>query len=251
MARYNELNATPKGEQFGVETNTMTQILKAATSGANTCDIVFSELYNAYEDFLYPPTETKTSVKAKRFTLNNIGNCVFQVDTGANAIRDISLNEVTIRTNDSILSTVFSNTQCKLDCRNETYLTSIKQRLAQSQTASNMATYTAITQSVAAGPTACEYRVKKNVTTRDSLTNENSTESDLETILKATFTLAPTTCTYTVNDVKDYDVANITSDTRSGEEIYYLNGVAVELPYLYNYDRTLAGSLVDESVKIL
>lgn len=251
MARYNELNATPKGEQFGVETNTMTQILKAATSGLNTCDIVFSELYNAYEDFLYPPTETKTTVKAKRFTLNNVGNCVFQVDRGADAIRDISLNEVTIRTNDSILSTVFSNTQCKLDCRNDAYLTSIKQKLAQAQTPSNMATYTSITQSIAAGPTACEYRMKKNVTTMDSVTNESSTDTDLETIVKATFTLAPNTCTYTVTAAKDYDVANITSDTRSGEEIYYLNGVAVELPYLYNYDRNLTGSLVDETVKIL
>jgi hypothetical protein len=114
-----------------------------------------------------------------------------------------------------------------------------------------MATYTAITQSVAAGPTACEYRMKKNVTTTDSVTNEVSTDSDLETIVKATFTLAPRTCTYTVNDVKDYDVANITSDTRTGDEIYYLNGIAIELPYLYNYDRTLTGSIVDESVKIL
>jgi hypothetical protein len=250
MSRYNEVNAPKENEQFGAESRTMTQILKAATSGPNTCDIVFNELYTAYDDYLYPPTESTTSIKAKRFTLNNKGNCVFEVDRGDRAIRDISLNEITIGTNDSILKTVFKNTQCSLDCRNNTYIAGIKMKLSQT---SPTTSFTTIKQSIATGPTTCEYTMLKDVAIRDSATGRISSESGLETYVKATFTsvAAGAGCTFTVDTVKEYDPEAITSNTRSGEEVYYINGVAIDLPYLYNYDNTVTGSRVDETVKII
>jgi hypothetical protein len=229
----------------------MTQILKAATSGANTCDVVFNELYSAYDDYLYPPIETSSSIKAKRFTLNNVGGCKFRVDPGAGAIRDISLNEVTLGSRDSILGSVFKDTQCQLNCRNDAHIASIKQKLAQMDTTANTRTFTKISQSIAYGPTECEYMMTKNITTQDPITKRFSTETDLDTFVKASFTLDSSTCTFSLQEVKEYDPESITSDTRSGEQIYYVNGVATELPYLYNYDNTIPGSRVDQTVKIL
>lgn len=235
MKRYNEINAPTTGEQYEVETVEMTQVLKAATSGPNTCDVVFNELYTLYDDYLYPPVESKTTVKAKRFTLNNTGNCQFSVDRGNNAIRDISLNEVSISTRESLLSGVFKNTDSKLDCRNNAYIVDIKSKLAQTNTAINEQTFTAIKQSVASGPTTCEYLMTKNVTKTDTTTLRKTTETDLETFVKATFTSG---ATYTVNTVREYDPEVLT-------------GQEADIPYLYNYDRTVTGSRVDETVKII
>ncbi len=249
MTRYNELNANIT-EQYGIETYTMKNIIKAATSGPNTCDIVFNELYNMYDDYLYPATDSKTTIKAKRFTLNNIGNCSFVVDRGNNAIRDISLNELTIASRDSILTSAFTNTQCAIDCRNNTYLASIKQKLTQMNPNT---TFTQIFQSAAINATTCEYAMRKNVTTQDPITKKSSTNTDMETYVKATFEQAQTGCSFTVKTVTETDPDNITSEPGAdGDYIYYVNDIQVDsLPYLYNYDKTVTGSRVDETVKII
>lgn len=253
MMGYNTTRGAPVEEEFGIKSSNMKQILKAATSGPNTCDIVFNELYTSYEDYLYPPTESITNIKAMRFTLENTGNCKFKLATGSTAMKDISLNEVTIGTRDSILGSVFKDTQCQLDCRNPAYIASIKQKLSQSDTPSKSQTFTKISQSIATGQTTCEYAMTKNVATQDPVLRRFSTEPNIETFVKATFTVDTTACAYTVQNVTEYDPSIITSDTLggSGNEKYYMNGVAINLPYLYNYDNTVTGSRVDETVKIL
>jgi hypothetical protein len=251
MVGYNTANL-PK-EQYGAETNTMIQIAKAGVAGPNTCDVLFTDLYSQFDDYLYPAVEPpEKTTMTKRFTLTNTGNCVMAVAPGG--IIDVSMNAVGIMSASSALSTPYSREQCKVDCRDPTILASLKTRLnTQYQTATVLPNFTTVTQSFLNSYSTCEYMMNKDITTKNTTTGTFSTESAIETYVTATFNVNPTTCAATLNTVTEFDpdLITTTTDNATGNTTSFIRGVKVDMPLLFNYDNTTPSSLVNETVKIL
>jgi hypothetical protein len=251
MAGYN--NANLSKEQYGAETNTMIQIAKAGVAGPNACDVLFTDLYNQFDDYLYPavgPSEKTTMTK--RFTLTNTGNCVMAVAPGG--IIDVSMNAVGIMSSAANLTTPYSTEQCKVNCRDNALLASLKAKLnTDSQTATVLPNFTTVTQSFLNGYSTCEYMMTKDITTKNATTGTFSTESAIETFVTATFNVNPTTCAATLNTVTEFDpdLITTTTDNTTGNTTSFIKGVKVNLPLLFNYDNTTPSSLVNETVKII
>jgi hypothetical protein len=251
MTGYNNANL-PK-EQYGAETRTMLQIAKAGVAGPTTCDVLFTELYNEYDDYLYPAGEfTEKTTLTKRFTLTNTGNCVMAVAPGG--IIDVSMNAVGIMSPTSALTTPYSTAQCQVNCRDPAILASLKSRLnTQYQTATTLPNFTTVTQSFLNGYSTCEYMMIKDITTKTPGTTTFSTDAGLDTYVTATFNINPTTCAATLNTVTEFDPDLITTktDNATGDTTSFINGVKVNLPLLFNYDNTAPSTRVNETVKIL
>lgn len=251
MTGYNNANL-PK-EQYGAETRTMLQIAKAGVAGPTTCDVLFTELYNEYDDYLYPAGEfSEKTTLTKRFTLTNTGNCVMAVAPGG--IIDVSMNAVGIISPTSALTTPYSTAQCQVNCRDPAVLASLKAKLnTQYQTASILPNFTTVTQSFLNGYSTCEYMMIKDITTKDSATGTFSTDAALDTYVTATFNINPTTCAATLNTVTEFDpdLITTTTDNATGDTTSFINGVKVNLPLLFNYDNTTPSTRVNETVKIL
>jgi hypothetical protein len=252
MKRYNADNSVVNS-QFGGETNTMTAISKAGISGPNTCDVLFSNLYNLYDDFLYPPVDTNTSTVAKRFTVTNTGSCVMQVAPGPTSIVDISMNAIGLMSSTSSLTRPFSSS-CQINCRDQTILSALKTKLNTDSVRPNVIpNFTSVLQSFPNGANTCEYMMTKDVTTRNTLTNSSSTQQGIQTYVSATFTPNLNTCSFTLNTANEFDpdLITTTTDNITGLVKTLLNNVDTTLPFLFNYDNTTKSRLVDESVKIL
>jgi len=251
MTGYNTANLPT--EQYGAETHTMTQIAKAGVAGPNTCDVLFTDLYNQYDDYLYPPVgPPEKTTMTKRFTLTNTGNCVMAVAPGG--IIDVSMNAVGIMSASSALTAPYSTEQCKVDCRDPAILASLKAKLnTQYQTSTLLPNFTTVTQSFLNGYSTCEYMMNKDVTTKNTTTATFSTESAIETFVTATFNINPTTCAATLNTVTEFDpdLVTTTTDNTTGNTTSFIKGVRVNIPLLFNYDNTKQSSLVNETVKIL
>ena len=251
VAGYN--NANVSTEQYNAETNTMIQIAKAGIAGPNTCDVLFTNLYDEYDDYLYAPIgNSEKTVMTKRFTLTNTGNCVMAVAPGG--IIDVSMNAIGIISASSALTTPYSTAQCKVNCRDPAILTSLKAKLnTQYQTTSILPNFTTVTQSFLNGYSTCEYMMTKDVTTKNTITGSFSTETALDTYVTATFNVNPTTCAATLNTVTEFDpdLITITTDNATGDTLNYIKGVRVNLPLLFNYDNTAPSTQVNETVKII
>jgi len=78
ISYYNEANY-PK-TRTGVTKKTMGRILKAGAASTNTCDILFEEKQEKYND-LYSDTPTvNVTQKTQRFNMKDMGGCQFVVD---------------------------------------------------------------------------------------------------------------------------------------------------------------------------
>jgi hypothetical protein len=250
MAGYNNSNSVKT--QYGAETNTMVQIAKVGPAGPNTCDVLFTDLYSEYDDYLYNPGFTETTTLTKRFTLTNTGNCVMAVVPGG--IVDVSMNAVGIMSRNSALVTPYTITQCQVNCRDPAILSSLKQKLnTQSQTTTVLPNFNTVTQSFANGNTTCEYMMIKDITTKNNITGSFSTETGIDTYVTATFNMDEKTCAASLNKVIeiDPDLLTLTTDSATGDTSGYINGIKIQLPYLFNYDITMPSTRVDETVTIL
>ena len=232
--------------QYGAETNTMTQITKAGVSGPKTCDVMFTNLYKAYDDFLYPPSITENTTMVKRFTMTNTGNCVLKVTPGSSAI-DLSSNAVGIIPPSSALTSPFKITPCQVNCRDPAIIASLKTRL-NSTTTGGVTNFTAIMQSFANGGSTCEYYMTKDVSKQNSA-KKITTDKGLYTYVTANMTVNPSNCSFTLGSVSEADPERITArqDPVTGLMTASLNGAPINLPYLFNYDNTQPSSLVNET----
>ena len=247
-AAYNSANYKASGPIM--ETNTMLEVAKVGQSSPNTCDVLFKDLYSYYDDYLYDPVDTQNTLIAKRFTLVNAGNCVMQVAPGASII-DISANATGIITT-SGLTTPYAVNPCQVNCRDKTITDSVKVALEKQNTATVLSTFRNITQSFMADSLTCEYMMSKDITTKDMTKNKFTTDTGIDTYVKASFT-ADATCKFTVNTVKEYDPDLITTQINPTTSLLdtFLNGVRVQLPYLFTYDNTTPSKRVNETVQIL
>jgi hypothetical protein len=253
MNRYNVDNANAT-TQFGAETNKMDKVSKAGAAGPNACDVLFTNLYSSYDDYLYPATDTQTSTMVKRFIMTNPGNCAMQVADGANSVIDVSMNAIGIIPSSSALTKPFTATPCQVNCRDPTLLASVKTMLNSQMVVSNVngqtiPNFTSVIQSFANGPSTCEYMMEKDVTTKNARTYKTTTETGISTYVKASFTANTGKCSFTLKSVDEFDPDAITTttDNITGVATAYLNGIKVEVPYLYNYDNTTPSSLVNET----
>jgi outer membrane lipoprotein SlyB len=238
---------------YGGESNKIVQIAKAGVAGPNTCDVLFTNLYELYDDALYPPVYTENTTVAKRFKMTNTGNCVMAVAPGNTSIIDITSDAIGIVPRSSSLTTPYSP-QCKLNCRNESILTNVKQKLnTQYQTPTVFPNFNTVVQSYQKEASVCEYMFKKDVSRKNVTTNRMSTETGLDTYVNAAFTIDNSTCAASLKTVTEYDPDLITTtrDSVTGFVNSFINGAEVFLPWLFNYDNTQPSSRVDETVKIL
>ena len=236
------------------ETHKMTKIIKSGISSENTCDVLFTDLYEVYDDYLYAPTDKSTKLVAKRFTMTDKGNCVMKVTPVPNSIVDISANAVGITTPASVLPNVFNGNTCQVDCRDNSILSNLKTMLAtQLQTTSVIPTFKSIIQSFPSAPNKCEYMMKKDVTVKSPTRGTFSTNTDLETYIEASFTMNNKTCAFTLETVKEYDPDLVTTKLNTTTNVLdsYINGIPVNLPSLYSYDNTSPSARVNETVQNL
>lgn len=242
MKRYNTDSSAPT-KQFGTVTNTMTQISAAGTGSPGSCDVLFTQLYSQYEDFLYDPLITKNNTLAKRFKMANTGNCTMDVASGSASITDISMNAFGLTSKTAILQVPFAHTVCQVNCRDPTLLSKIKASF-DSKTSTRVSTYDkstttilqnlkSVTQSFQRTPSLCEYMALKEVTTKSTSTNKFSTEPGVSTYLTASVTL-DSSCVATLQDVIEFD-PDTTSSTNGTA---YVNGAVMQIPYLMGYDKT-------------
>lgn len=239
IARYNEDNA-PNAEEGG-EGNTMRRILKAGISGPNSCDILFENLYEQYEDVLYDPTESTVGTKVFRFKLENAGACKFRVAAGADAVTDISNSSPVLRSEMTGLSQPYSQKGCAVKCRDAGILASVKAALEKKYvTKDYIPVYKTILQSFSPNPTTCEYKVLKDVSQRDLSTRQFEESSDIETFVRVTFNMNAAACSFTINNLYEVveDELDYRPDPRTGEDVPFVKGEAIKLPALFEYDDT-------------
>lgn len=245
--RYNSDKAALT-TQYGAETNVMSQITKAGVSGPNTCDVMFTNLYNFYDDALYPPTSTENSTMVKRFTMTNTGNCALQVTPGS-AIIDISSNAVGIIPASSAVTPPFNVKPCQVNCRDPTLLRSVKTKMNSTAAGTKIPNFTSVLQSFANGSSTCEYMMTKDVTSTNSRTSKTTTQRGIQTYVTASFTMNASNCSFTLNSATEVDpeLVTTTQDNITGLITAKINGRSVALPYLFNYDNTTPSPLVNET----
>ena len=255
MTAYNVKNAAPLTEQFGITTRTMKRIVKAGQSTPSSCDLLFEDLEETYDDYMEDITDESNIVKtlrAVRFPFVTVNKSTTPVAPNIDSIvYDISANALGIMSDSSALSPVYTGPFCRVDCSNPTQISvianSIPKTASSTRTASTSTEYTSVTQTFQTTPLSCEYSMTKVVTTT-SITGRTSTSKPLDTYVKAIFTLDTDGCTPLLSSATEYDPELITFN--SNYSISYLNGAKVTLPSLYEYDPTsLVSKRVDSTVK--
>ena len=253
MNRYNNDNNSNIME-YGTEANIMTQVSKAGIAGPSSCDVMFTNLYSLYDDYLYPPINTEMSTMIKRFTMVDTGSCSMGVAPGATSIIDVSMNAIGIIPASSALTKPFSTSPCQINCRDPAIISSVKTKL-NSQIANPLviSNFTTITQSFANGTSTCEYFMKKDITTTNARTNAKTTTKNVETYASASFTMNTANCSFALNTVQEFDPDIITTsiDMVTGLTTAIMNGVNINLPFLFSYDNTTPSPLVNETPTIL
>ena len=244
MTAYNTAN-TPDDE-FGVEQHTMARILKAGLSTPNTCDVLFEDYVQLYDDFLQNPTQTYKQIKAMRFEMTTVNDLnhdgVVRVASGPNAMYDISSNAVGIISDTTIISPVYTGPHCSINCMDTLLLARLKtelELLPQAKSAGMAVTsvFNTVTQSLQRSPNVCEYKMLKTNTYTDRTLRISTNLSGVETYVRAE-TQMNQNCSYMFTGVKEYPTDDITykENKATGDISFYLNGKEVTPPSLFNYD---------------
>jgi hypothetical protein len=235
-------------DEFSVSTYMMNRILKAGQSSPNTCDVLFEEVYANYDDYVVDvtdPTNKGTNIKAVRFIMNAVnGNAIPAQDaqpsstTPQKNVLDLDSNAVGLLTNISTLSPVFSGPGYMANCTDPAILHSIKVQLEGTPviTATNTVTssYSAVTQTFQSTPLSCEYKITKNRNSVNRISNWNYQSANVDTWVKAIFTLGSDQRTPTLSTVTEYDPSLITV---SSDKLHtYIGTTEVYLPSLFSYD---------------
>jgi len=228
MNSYNSKNASTK--QYDRETHTMTAISKSNISSPNTCDVMFNDLYEEYDDFLYKPTTSTMSLKTQRVTLQNTNGCNNMTVTSA---VDIESNTAVLSDLGNI-SPLYTVDKIQIDCRDPTLISSIKGALPTTSP-DGIPKYTSILQSFLNGST-CEYMMSKDI---DGDTYD-------------TYVSVKVASNITAEKLTEYDPDTIDSVTDSAGNISYtMKSIPVTVPFLFEYDKTDPSPRVNETVRIL
>jgi hypothetical protein len=273
---YNILRGPKDTDEFGVIKHTMTRILRSGQSTLSSCDVLFENLEEYYDDYIKDiPASDRTNrtkmVTAARFAFNKSGNVVLPFGLSGNTAipdqslvtYDISANAIGISSDTTTISPPYAPTspQCGvLDCRNPDVLQAIKNKLtkrSKNATTSKVTNVTAINRSFQSTPLSCEYRVTKT-TTNTSVRTNISTSYTANTYVKALFALNPDGCTVTpATTITEYDPETITYSKDNQHACVSQTvldrscpaGTEVTLPSLWGYSATTGSNRVNTNVQ--
>jgi hypothetical protein len=240
---YNTKKAHNHTETFGIEKNTMTRILKSGQSSPNTCDVLFENLTELYDDYTVDIKDTadkEKTIKTARFTLAAVDTAL--VPDPDSIVYDISANAVGLVADSGIVTPTYSGPYSSLDCRNPALAAQVKAAIFrgpvtnQERRVKVETQFRIISESFQTAPLICEYKIKK-LERYTSLTSGLSFVSNpITTFVKAFFTLAPDGYTAVFASAKEYDPNNVTFSPDN--RISYLNNVPTPLPSIFYYDTT-------------
>jgi hypothetical protein len=246
MTAYNIARGPKDTEEIGVTKSTMLRILKSGQATPNTCDVMFEELYEMYDDYIEDITDkdnTEKRVKAVRFTFDTNG--VPARDAAGTRdpklIVDISSNAIGLMTDYSTLNPVFSGPSYAIDCRNPGYIAIMKAMLEQQGARTSggylvTSSFKSVKQSFQSTPLSCEYIMSKDALLKSKTSNFSFPMNGVETCVKAVFALGADGKTTSLSSVKEYYSEDVTFSSDYTKS--YLNGVVVDLPSIFFYDHT-------------
>jgi hypothetical protein len=255
MAGYN----TAKGPKqiSGGEGNTMRRIIKSAISGPDTCDVMFENLYELYDDIMYPPIESTVDMKTYRFKMATTGQCAgYKLANVTSALYDISGESIVVEYENATLPQPYSTAACTMDFLNISFLQSVKGMLeGKYNVGGKVNVYRSVVATFPRGNTQCEYKIFKNMSYPDpQIYGLIVQETELETYVRVEVEFDATTCTMTrIIDVTEFFPGDIWSEfngvTRDYD--YYIGDQKIVLPYLYSYDDNTPSTRVSTEVRLL
>jgi len=238
MTAYNIEKGPKDTDAYAVRKNTMTRILKSGQSTANTCDVLFENLEELYEDYTVDITDKESAiktVKAARFKFTNVNNV--PVPDRTSIEYDISSNALGLITDGAALSPLYSGPSSSVDCRSLAVIDGIKrmasgkrERTANKETLTSLYT---VEESFQTTPLSCEYAMKKVIRFTDLGKNVSVNTQPITTYLKALFTLDNDGYTIKLASAKEYD-PNDMDFAKDGTT--KLNGIVTILPSILYYD---------------
>lgn len=241
MTGYNIHQGAPIDGDYGVTKHVMTRILKAGQSTPSTCDILFEDLEEYYDQYIVDITDKSNitkSIKSARmkFVMNAAGKPVPDLTS---IVYDISSNALGILSSKSTLSPVYTGPTCpQIECGNPVQINAIASMFSGNATSTPTTTkrklMTGITHYFPNSPLSCEYRITKVVSTTSKATGSVTSTSPVSSFIKAIFKLDTDGCTPLLSSVVEYDPEFITHS--QDMSIDYLNKREVTLPSLYGYE---------------
>ena len=248
---YNIKKGPQITDSFGFEKHSMGRILKSGQSTTNTCDVLFEDLNEWYDDYSVditdPKYKTKT-VKTARFKFNAVNN--MPVPDPGSIVYDISANALGLMTDNAALSPVYSPAYTSLDCRNTALVGAVKAAVMHGPviggTRKTETQFKQITESFQPTPLSCEYTLQKLEKYTDIKTNVSLISKPITTYVKAIFSLAADGYTATFASAKEYDPNDITFSEDG--QTSYLESVPTPLPNIIYYDVRKNKSIISTRV---
>ena len=243
MTAYNIARGPKHTDEYGVTKYTMNRILKAGQATPNTCDVLFEQVYELYDDYITDITDASkkgTEIKGVRFTMSGPG-AVPALDAPRarqKNIVDVSANALGILSDASALAKPFSGPTFAANCRDVNLLNNIKGQLESTPRRSGRqvvsSSIVGIVNSFQTTPLSCEYTITKTTATSVEGINYTSQQTDIESFVKALFSLGSDGKTLNMVSVTEYDPQNITFNSSYSKS--YMNGREVSLPSIFSYD---------------
>jgi hypothetical protein len=252
MTAYNIAKGPKDTDVFGVEKYSINRILKSGQSTPNTCDILFEEIYELYEDYIEDITDPEMKgrqISAVRFKMGAVnGNAVPARDS----ITEISTNALGLMTDSSTLTPPYSGPTYAVDCRNLSILNGIRAKLESKfpvLVGNNnvISAYKKVTGSFQSTPLSCEYMMTRDDSIKNTRTNRGLVIDNNTTYVKALFTLGNDGKTTTLSTVTEFDPYVLTYLNNTA----YMNGNPVILPSIFDYANTKVLSTRVNSTPIL
>ena len=251
MLAYNISRGPADTDDTVVEKYIMNRILKSGQSTPTTCDVLFEELYELYDDYMVDitnPENKGSEVKAVRFKMSAVaGNAVPAQDIPGKApknIIDLSSNALGILTNVSLVTPPFSGPSYTVNCMDPTLLAkyrpileSVTRKSAGYKVRSSFRTVKGTFQPT---PLTCEYLMTKDDSYSSTAQNYSYKETGVNTVAKATFAVGPDGKSVTFKTITEYYPDDI---TESADQLHtYMNGKEVILPNLsyYNFSNNVS-----------
>jgi hypothetical protein len=255
MTGYNAAKA-PK-QISGGEGNTMKRIIKSAISGPDTCDVMFENLYELYDDIMYPPIDSIVDMKTYRFKMATTGQCTgYKLANQTTALYDISGESIVVEYPTASLAQPYTTAACTMNFLDITFLRSVKERLEQKYNGGGKVNiYRSVVATFPRGNNQCEYKIFKDMSYPDpQIYGLTVQETELETYVRVDIEFDAVGCAMTqIIDVTEFfpgDIWNEFNRTTSDYD-YYIGDQKVVLPYLYSYDDTTPSSRVSTEVRLL
>jgi len=244
MTAYNIAKAPKSTEQFGVTKHTMRRILKAGQSTLKTCDVLFEDQEDNYDDYIQDTsgTDITKSIKASRFTFKTFtGSTAAIPDVSVPIIFDLSSNALGIMSDSSALRTVYGGPYANVNCRDSALLQLVKQAVTPEPKTEPLYTkqmkFVSVKESFQSTPLTCEYTMAKVQVLTSTKRATTVTSNQMDTYVKAEFTLGDDGYSISFASAKEYDPLLM---TLSADKLtVYLPGPTgpeeVDLPSIFSY----------------